>query len=132
VRVVDKVVTNVPVATMLANRCAQILSDAGIPDVPRLRHADITILDDYIGPGYGEPTALGLDCLQMAWDLEDLELDPTYTAKAFAALHGERERLELRSRRVLYWHTLSSVDLTERIRYAQIEWDLPREYQKFF
>ena len=47
---------------------------------------------------------------------EDVELDPTYTAKAFAQMlrHAEGER---RGQRLLFIHTLSSTDLgpfTER------------------
>ncbi|MFU8804610.1 MAG: 1-aminocyclopropane-1-carboxylate deaminase/D-cysteine desulfhydrase [Bradymonadaceae bacterium] len=132
VRVVDKVITNAPVTTMLANRAGQVLRDLGVPDVPRLRHADICLLDDYFGSAYGEPTDEGMEILQRVWDMEDLELDPTYTAKAFAAIVGERERFELAQQNVLYWHTLSSADLSELVRDAQIEWDLPPEYQAFF
>ena len=43
-----------------------------------------------------------------ARDAAGLELDPTYTAKAFAAaLWHVRAR---RGRHILYWHTLSSVE----------------------
>lgn len=132
VRVVEKFITNVPITVRLANRAGQLLKDAGVHDVPKLRNADITLLHDYIGKGYGEPTREGLEAMRQVGTHEDLEIDPTYTAKAFAAIVGEQTRLELAHKRVLYWHTLSSVDLSERVRQAQVEWDLPREYQGFF
>jgi 1-aminocyclopropane-1-carboxylate deaminase/D-cysteine desulfhydrase-like pyridoxal-dependent ACC family enzyme len=132
VRVVDKYITNVPVTVRLANKAAQILKDYGVDDVPRLRNADVALLHEYFGKAYGEPTAEGLALLQQVWDEEDVELDPTYTAKAFAAIAGHKVPLELAHKNVLYWHTLSSADLTERIREAQVEWDLPREYHDFF
>lgn len=40
----------------------------------------------FIGEGYGLPTAAGLEAMLLAARTEALVLDPTYTAKAFAAL----------------------------------------------
>ncbi|MBA2662980.1 MAG: pyridoxal-phosphate dependent enzyme [Bradymonadaceae bacterium] len=132
VRVVDKVIANAHTAATLANRCGHVLEQLGVKDIPKIRRQDVTILDNYIGPGYGEPTAEGARYERLVMDLEDLELDPTYTAKAFAAIIGERARLDLAHKSVLYWHTLSSADLNDRVRGAQVEWDLPPEYQHFF
>jgi D-cysteine desulfhydrase family pyridoxal phosphate-dependent enzyme len=41
---------------------------------------------DFIGPGYGLPTAAALDALRLVARTEALVLDPTYTSKAMAAL----------------------------------------------
>jgi 1-aminocyclopropane-1-carboxylate deaminase/D-cysteine desulfhydrase-like pyridoxal-dependent ACC family enzyme len=72
------------------------------------------------GGGYGQPTPEGGRAAEMAARV-GLELDPTYTAKAFAGALGQagfpefcrdsaRERLE-GPRRTLYWHTLSALPL---------------------
>ncbi len=132
VRVVDKIVANTRSTARLANRCALLLEEHGIKDVPRISHKDVIMLDGYIGSGYGEPTQQATACERMAFDLENLEFDPTYTSKVLAAIVGERDKLNLNQQKVLYWHTLSGVDLTERIRQAQVAWDLPAVYQKFF
>lgn len=132
VRVVDKVITNAPNTRRLANGTAELLEECGVHDVPRVARDDVTILSDYFGEGYGEPTVDGLEAIHQLEEREDLYLEPTYTGKTFAGLLGERKNLNLHSKNVLYWHTLSSADLSERIARVEVERDLPREYQKFF
>jgi D-cysteine desulfhydrase len=66
-----------------------------------------------IGSGYGVPTLASEQALETARRELGLELDPTYTAKAFAGTLRLLERIErsgpARPLRVLYWHTLSAV-----------------------
>jgi hypothetical protein len=74
----------------------------------------------FVGGGYGHPTPLGAGATELARSF-GLELEPTYTAKAFAAaLSWARAprsenlggRLRLHQRQTyLYWHTLSAVPL---------------------
>jgi 1-aminocyclopropane-1-carboxylate deaminase/D-cysteine desulfhydrase-like pyridoxal-dependent ACC family enzyme len=61
-----------------------------------------------------------------------LELDPTYTAKAFAAAlqlldtATDRDASRLgRPLRILYWHTLSATSLEPLLRGAPSESELP-------
>jgi 1-aminocyclopropane-1-carboxylate deaminase/D-cysteine desulfhydrase-like pyridoxal-dependent ACC family enzyme len=63
---------------------------------------------DYLGKGYGEPTAKGDHAEEWAASV-GLALDPTYTAKAFAAALDVTE--SGRYKTVLYWHTLSSAPM---------------------
>jgi 1-aminocyclopropane-1-carboxylate deaminase/D-cysteine desulfhydrase-like pyridoxal-dependent ACC family enzyme len=70
-----------------------------------------------IGAGYGHPSAAGANATEVARGL-GLELDPTYTAKAFASvlelLTGELRLGAMppgRPLRVLYWHTLAATNL---------------------
>jgi 1-aminocyclopropane-1-carboxylate deaminase/D-cysteine desulfhydrase-like pyridoxal-dependent ACC family enzyme len=56
------------------------------------------------GAGYGLPTPQGEHATRIA-AAGGLDLDPTYTAKAFAAA---LERSENAEKDVLYWHTLSA------------------------
>lgn len=132
VRVVDKIMANATMSAHLANKCAKILAEHGAEDVPKVSSADVTMLDSYFGHDYGVPTDAGMKAIALARDHGGLKLEPTYTGKAFAGLLGERERLELADKNVLYWHTLSSADLSERIAQGDVEHDLPAEYQKFF
>lgn len=76
----------------------------------------------FIGAGYGHALAAGDEATSLARSF-GLELEPTYTAKAFAATlslaredartsHYDRSKLRLHQRQTyLYWHTLSSVPL---------------------
>jgi 1-aminocyclopropane-1-carboxylate deaminase/D-cysteine desulfhydrase-like pyridoxal-dependent ACC family enzyme len=74
----------------------------------------------FIGAGYGHSTPLGAQASALARSF-GLELEPTYTAKAFAAAlelaRATRHdnvpcKLRLHRRRTyLYWHTLSAVPL---------------------
>jgi hypothetical protein len=55
-----------------------------------------------IGAGYGHPTAFGEDARALA-AAHGLTLEPTYGAKAFAALTSAARGY----RRVVFWHTFA-------------------------
>ena len=75
----------------------------------------------FVGAGYGHASERGDAATELARSF-GLALEPTYTAKAFAAAltrvgaserYMERRKLRLHRRQTyLYWHTLSSVPLT--------------------
>jgi D-cysteine desulfhydrase len=132
VRVVDRVVANPMLIARLANRTAAHLTDYGFPEIDTFGGEDIDLLDDYFGEGYGEPTVSGLHAIDVAERTEGLHLDPTYTGKTVAAIHGERHVRELDDKHVLYWNTLSSADLSDRIDRASPLDDLPADYHHFF
>lgn len=95
-------------------------------DVVRL-HRALHIERAYVGDGYGRPHAEGERATSLARSF-GLSLDPTYTAKAFAAAlraitqTGCSERagkLGLSGAQTyLYWHTLSSAPVTALIERA--------------
>lgn len=69
----------------------------------------------YLGAGYGHPTDSGALASERAASA-GLTLEPTYTAKAFAAALA---RVALgREKTILYWHTLSSAPLEPLLRDA--------------
>ncbi len=90
----------------LARRTLRSLGGARVdPEWPRRLSVDRS----QIGRGYGFATRAGQSASELAAAL-DLALDPTYTAKAFAAalaLARGEHRLGAAPARVLYWHTLS-------------------------
>lgn len=131
VRVVDKVLANPLVAANLANRAGKILADHGV-DVPKIRASDIEMVDEQFGPGYGEKTPEAMAAIELADAFSNIELDPTYTAKAFAGLIHFDPGPQRPVKNALYWHTLSSSDLGGLVDNADIATDLPAEYQKFF
>ena len=89
------------VIASVARRAAALL---GI-DVA-IEAADVTNLSEYIGEGYGMPTAASLDALRLAGRTEGMLLDPTYTSKALAGLIDRRRRgLVDAAASVLFIHT---------------------------
>lgn len=101
----------------------------GISLEPRQLIEGITVDGRWLGPGYGHSTEAGERAMRVARD-QGLVLDPTYTAKAFAAA------LDLvqagRHRRVLYWHTLSSAPLAPLLENAPEEASLDPELRLLF
>jgi 1-aminocyclopropane-1-carboxylate deaminase/D-cysteine desulfhydrase-like pyridoxal-dependent ACC family enzyme len=72
---------------------------------PDLR-ARVTVLDDYVGAGYGIPTTASTEALQLLARTEGIVLDPVYTAKAMAALLDWIRRGKFQeSDNLLFWHT---------------------------
>jgi D-cysteine desulfhydrase family pyridoxal phosphate-dependent enzyme len=71
-----------------------------------LASARIEVDDGWVGGGYGVPTAESTDAIDLVARSEGLFLDPTYTAKAMAALIGRvRSRQFDDHQTVLFWHT---------------------------
>ncbi len=124
VRVVEKFVSNIPLACRLANQTSDILRAHHV-DAPKLKHADFHIINDAFGAGYGLPTDEGMKCVQAYKNI--VKLEPTYTAKTVAAMH----RFAKPNLNILYWHTLSGADLSKRVQRADLS-NLPDTYLDFF
>jgi D-cysteine desulfhydrase len=138
-------------AGLLAGLCAgplrsRILAVAAAPNpairpivlsqalaVARLRGANLSLSQlsaridfehGHVGKGYGHATAAGVRAAQEGENC-GLSLDPTYTAKAFAAA------LELRARvpgqHILFWQTLSAAPLAPLLAVAPQFEELPRD-----
>ena len=59
----------------------------GIPNPVAIE--DVTLLDEYVGEGYGIPTDAGLEAIALLARTEAILLDTVYTGKAFSALVAE-------------------------------------------
>jgi D-cysteine desulfhydrase len=67
---------------------------------------DATVVDGYIGGGYGVPSAQGDEAIELLARTEGLILDPVYTAKAMAALIDWFRKGKLTENdNVMFWHT---------------------------
>jgi 1-aminocyclopropane-1-carboxylate deaminase/D-cysteine desulfhydrase-like pyridoxal-dependent ACC family enzyme len=79
-----------------------------LPERPEL----IEFYDDWVGPGYEQPTPMTLAAIRCAAQREGLVLDPTYTGKAFCALLDWSRQEQFTSKpNVLFWHTGGLVNL---------------------
>ena len=66
----------------------------------------VNVLDQYVGPGYGQPTEGMLEAVRLLAKLEGILLDPVYTGKAMAGLIDLVRRGEFKSHdTVIFWHT---------------------------
>jgi 1-aminocyclopropane-1-carboxylate deaminase/D-cysteine desulfhydrase-like pyridoxal-dependent ACC family enzyme len=81
----------------------------------------------YLGDGYGRPTRASQHAMREAGRV-GLTLDDTYTAKAFAAVLERRARGT--ERHILYWHTLSSANISPLLIGAPEEQKLPSEVRR--
>jgi 1-aminocyclopropane-1-carboxylate deaminase/D-cysteine desulfhydrase-like pyridoxal-dependent ACC family enzyme len=76
------------------------------------RGTAIEIDDRFVGDGYGIPTAASQEAIHLAARTDALFLDPTYTAKAMAALIAYvRQQRFKEGQTVLFWHTGGQVGL---------------------
>jgi 1-aminocyclopropane-1-carboxylate deaminase/D-cysteine desulfhydrase-like pyridoxal-dependent ACC family enzyme len=113
-------------ARWLARACARRIRERG-NDLPGGRDAfrvgDRLAVDGrFLGAGYACPIDAGAEATALAREHAGIELDSTYTAKAFAsALWHVRAR---RAERVLYWHTLSSAPMEPLLEGAPPEGSL--------
>ena len=103
VRITSRLVTNRRMLRRLLLGAATLLEAAGVEigDAVARAEAGVHILDDQIGAGYGHETAAGAAATERFAEL-GITLDPTYTAKAAAAV------LAAPDSRPLFWHTLSA------------------------
>ena len=83
-------------------------------DAPRgsLARLPIEVDDRFVGKGYGIPTPASARALELLARTEAVFLDPTYTAKAMAAMidYIGAARFD-RDQTVLFWHTGGQVTL---------------------
>ena len=85
-----------------------------IHELPEIKLTPPQILQDYIGQGYGFPTPEGNTAYHKARDKENIILDPTYTAKTFAAVIDYCHGSGIDNGPILYWNTYNSVELSKQ------------------
>ncbi len=95
---------------------AQTIKDAALKAiVPMLQKVglasvvlpdELSIDDEFTGPGYGVQTDESREAMRLFADLEGMLLDPVYTCKAAAGLIAYcRRGVFKKTDRVLFWHT---------------------------
>jgi 1-aminocyclopropane-1-carboxylate deaminase/D-cysteine desulfhydrase-like pyridoxal-dependent ACC family enzyme len=111
-RVLGVLITTNPFARPLTLRLARrVLADLGGRASARELSARFELDGSELGAGYGHATPEAEAALEIGSRVLDLELDLTYTAKAFAAVLRRLTASARPLERILYWHTLSSASL---------------------
>ena len=78
-----------------------------------LDKSDVIVYDEYIGPGYGEPTEGMIEATKLLAKKEAILLDPVYSGKAFAGLFDLiRKKKFKKNDNVLFIHTGGAVSLS--------------------
>ena len=110
VRVSDVLPLTPETVARLANRTAELMRRRGavLPSA-KIEPAAITVLPDWLGEGYGYPTAEAERAQALLAESEGLALDLTYTAKTVAALLALMQDGRLGEGPTLYWHTYNAL-----------------------
>ena len=78
-----------------------------------LNKTDVIVYDEYIGPGYGEPTEGMIEATKLLARKEAILLDPVYSGKAFAGLIGLIKNKKFsKNDNILFIHTGGAVSLS--------------------
>jgi D-cysteine desulfhydrase len=86
----------------------------------------------FLGRCYGDVTSESVAAQRIAREYAGLELETTYTAKAFAALLSEGRKGTLRDKIVLFWNTYNSRDMETVLHPLPDFRSLPRRFHSFF
>ena len=132
VRVIDSILCNTPLIRKLVMGITKILKSRGIDQEPlKIARYKWILLHSEFGKGYGvekpEATALARELSEA----EKISLEPTYTAKAFHGIFSNRNKFDLKQKKVLFWNTFSSADLSDLIKAGDNKL-LPADYKGFF
>lgn len=100
-------------------------------DLPWVNLKTPTIDGRYLGNGYGCKTESCIEAIEIMNKNEGIQLDQTYTAKAFSAVSDFCSSPENRSKTVLYWHTYNSVD-TSHLTVKEDYLKLPATLHHYF
>jgi D-cysteine desulfhydrase len=111
----------------MIERTKDLLIGADSSLAPRLVGADAEMVHGYVGRGYAMPTTKGKRAVQLVRDKGGIDLDTTYTGKAFAALMDDARQLS--DRVVLFWNTYDGRRLD--LRHVSPR-DLPAPFRGYF
>ncbi len=98
--------------------------------IPAITISVPEILEEFFGNGYGVPTQDGATAYCAVKEKENIILDPTYTAKTFAAVMEYCRMHQGDQNPVLYWHTYNSLDLSAQADSVDRR-GLPEPLQRF-
>ncbi len=131
VRVSNTTIASRPVLDRLMRKCCYMLNRLD-PEFPVELHqkARVELRDDFFGPGYAKTTPETDAAIALADEQAGLNLEATYTGKAFAALLRDLRNSAVEVGRSLFWNTYSTtpsatggpLDLAK----------LPEEFRSYF
>ena len=85
----------------------------------------------FFGKQYALFTEKGMEAIEEIKRYEGVQLEGTYTGKAFAALIDDAAKKELGDKIVLFWNTHNSIDFSVVIKTIDYK-QLPRCFHHYF
>jgi len=114
VRVTQSNMVNEQIVAMMVNKTSKFLTsiDPSVPEVS-IEPYEVEMLKGFLGPGYGHVTPEAKEAIELVEDLEGIDAEGTYTAKAIAAMI--RNVPYDPDAPMLYLHTYNSVNIFDDI-----------------
>jgi D-cysteine desulfhydrase len=91
---------------------------------------NVELRPEFYGPGYGEATPETLEAVQLVRERLGIELDITYTGKAFAGLIADARSGRLARKQVIFWNTYNSAPYPQGIENVDTS-ALPAEFRRY-
>ncbi|MBD3197076.1 MAG: pyridoxal-phosphate dependent enzyme [Candidatus Lokiarchaeota archaeon] len=116
IRVTPSFISNKKVTNDLAMRTLTIIKK--FHDVKNKINFNHLIVDDkYYGEQYGKPTEEGMKAIKILNRKENIQLEPTYTAKVFAGLIDflQKNNEKVKDETILFWNTYNNRDFSNII-----------------
>jgi L-cysteate sulfo-lyase len=89
-----------------------VMDTAEYVGVDEISRDKVVANDDYVGPGYGQPTSAMVEAVSLLARTEGILLDPVYSGKGMAGLIGEiRKGTFSKDENIVFLHTGGSVAL---------------------
>ena len=131
-RVIDSILCNTALIRKLVMTITSTLRAEGLNRDPlKIAKYKWILCHSDFGKGYGVEKPEATSLAKELDKLEKISLEPTYTAKTFHAILSNRDKFDLQRKKVLFWNTFSSANLSERIKAGNKNL-LPEDYQGFF
>ena len=132
VEVADPMNSSIKIIRRLAKKTNKLMAKYENPvSLPTYEH--LFSNGDYFGGQYGLPTRVGLDAINIIKEVEDIQLEPTYTGKTFAALLGfvRAHKIDIKNKTILFWNTYNSRDFSDILKKVDYH-DLPEDLHWVF
>lgn len=103
------------------------------PTFPRVTvsQEDLLIRNDCLGAGYARFTTNGVKAADLARTSAGIILNGAYSAKAFSAILDDAEKRMLNGKKVLFWNTYNSRDLSAATGSVDYH-DMPKAFHRYF
>ena len=101
--------------------------------IPEVKIDNIIFEKEFFGEGYAKETKEGIEAIDKARDIEDIDLEITYSGKTFAAFLKflEDKKDAIKDKTILFWNTYSSIDVSEVIKNVDYR-NLPKKLHWIF
>ncbi len=92
---------------------------------------DIQLNSNFAGQSYALPTPAGSHAVALLKETEKIQLDNTYTGKAFAAMLDDIKKGVWKNKNVLFWNTYCGLDFGKQLNKADYR-KLPHCFHRYF